>query len=286
MEQEPISVLLVDDHTLFRSGVRSLLQRHPEFSVVGEAADGVEGIKRAQQLQPQVVLLDLNMPGMSGLETLQLMLQDCPDSAIVMLTVSEDAQDLAAALRAGASGYLVKNIDTDALVRSIRRAAEGQTVVAEAMTAKLVAQLQGGAQGAASVSDLDKLTPRERDVIGALARGESNKIIARNLDLSESTVKIHVQNVLKKLKLNSRVQAAVFAVEHGISGSERCAPRCRVSPVNRSNRRSSRPMCRPAARDTPRAPGCPPAIAVSCAVRRIARWPGNSAAIPARRPHR
>lgn len=223
MEQEtqPVSVLLVDDHTLFRSGVRSLLQRHPEFTVVGEAADGVEGIKRAQQLRPQVVLLDLNMPGMSGLETLQLMLQDCPDSAVVMLTVSEDAQDLAAALRAGASGYLLKNIDTDALVRSIRRAADGQTVVAEAMTAKLVAQLQGGPQGAPNASDLDKLTPREREVIAGLARGESNKIIARNLDLSESTVKIHVQNVLKKLKLNSRVQAAVFAVEHGISGSER-----------------------------------------------------------------
>jgi two-component system, NarL family, nitrate/nitrite response regulator NarL len=223
MEQEnqPVSVLLVDDHTLFRSGVRSLLQRHPEFTVVGEAADGVEGIKRAQQLQPQVVLLDLNMPGMSGLETLQLMLQDCPDSAIVMLTVSEDAQDLAAALRAGASGYLLKNIDTDALVRAIRRAADGQTVVAEAMTAKLVAQLQGGPQGAPNASDLDKLTPRERDVIAGLARGESNKLIARNLDLSESTVKIHVQNVLKKLKLNSRVQAAVFAVEHGMSGSDR-----------------------------------------------------------------
>jgi two-component system, NarL family, nitrate/nitrite response regulator NarL len=223
MEQEnqPVSVLLVDDHTLFRSGVRSLLARHPEFAVVGEAADGVEGIKRAQQLQPQVVLLDLNMPGMSGLETLQLMLQDCPDSAIVMLTVSEDAQDLAAALRAGASGYLLKNIDTDALVRAIRRAADGQTVVAEAMTSKLVAQLQGGPQGTPSASDLDKLTPRERDVIAGLARGESNKLIARNLDLSESTVKIHVQNVLKKLKLNSRVQAAVFAVEHGISGTER-----------------------------------------------------------------
>eukprot|EP01034_Spumella_vulgaris_P040627 gene40627-50263_t len=115
---QPITVLLVDDHTLFRSGVRSLLQRHPEFSVVGEAADGVEGIKRAQQLKPQVVLLDLNMPGMSGVETLQLMLQDCPDSAIVMLTVSEDATDLAVALRAGASGYLLKNIDTEALTRS------------------------------------------------------------------------------------------------------------------------------------------------------------------------
>ncbi|KQW93547.1 XRE family transcriptional regulator [Massilia sp. Root418] len=213
----PITVLLVDDHTLFRSGVRSLLQRHPEFSVVGEAADGVEGIKRAQQLKPQVVLLDLNMPGMSGVETLQLMLQDSPDSAIVMLTVSEDATDLAVALRAGASGYLLKNIDTESLTRAIRRAAEGQTVVAEAMTSKLVAQLHG-APSAPPVSDLDKLTPRERDIIAGLARGESNKLIARTLDLSESTVKIHVQNVLKKLKLNSRVQAAVYAVEHRLTG--------------------------------------------------------------------
>jgi len=213
VENNPITVLLVDDHTLFRSGIRSLLQRHPEFSVVGEAADGVEGIKRAQQLQPQVVLLDLNMPGMSGVETLQLMLQDCPDSAIVMLTVSEDAEDLSVALKAGASGYLLKNIDTDYLTRAIRRAAAGETVVAEAMTAKLVAQLQGGA-APATASELDRLTPREREILACLARGESNKAIARNLDLAESTVKIHVQNVLKKLKLSSRVQAAVYAVEH------------------------------------------------------------------------
>ena len=217
MENNPITVLLVDDHTLFRSGIRSLLQRHPEFSVVGEAADGVEGIKRAQQLQPQVVLLDLNMPGMSGVETLQLMLQDCPDSAIVMLTVSEDAEDLSVALKAGASGYLLKNIDTDYLTRAIRRAAAGETVVAEAMTAKLVAQLQGGA-APATASELDRLTPREREILACLARGESNKAIARNLDLAESTVKIHVQNVLKKLKLSSRVQAAVYAVEHRIHG--------------------------------------------------------------------
>jgi two-component system nitrate/nitrite response regulator NarL len=215
VENPPITVLLVDDHTLFRSGIRSLLQRHPEFSVVGEAADGVEGIKRAQQLQPQVVLLDLNMPGMSGVETLQLMLQDCPDSAIVMLTVSEDAEDLSVALKAGASGYLLKNIDTDYLTRAIRRAAAGETVVAEAMTAKLVAQLQGGA-APATASELDRLTPREREILACLARGESNKAIARNLDLAESTVKIHVQNVLKKLKLSSRVQAAVYAVEHRI----------------------------------------------------------------------
>ena len=156
--ERPISVLLVDDHTLFRSGIRSLLQRHPEFDVVGEAADGIEGIKRAKQLKPQVVLLDLNMPGMSGLETLQLLLQDCPDSAVVMLTVSEDALDLSAALRAGAAGYLLKNIDTDYLVRAVRRAAAGETVVAEAMTGKLVAQLQAGTRGAEPASELDRLT--------------------------------------------------------------------------------------------------------------------------------
>ncbi|NHZ42740.1 MULTISPECIES: response regulator [Massilia] len=211
--EQPIRVLLVDDHSLFRSGIRSLLQRHAEFAVVGEAADGVEGIKRARQLQPDVVLLDLNMPGMSGVETLQLMQQDCPDAAIVMLTVSEESQDLGTALRAGASGYLIKNIDTEFLLRAIRRAAAGETVVAEAMTGKLVAQLQAGTAGEAPASELDKLTPREREILDCLARGESNKAIARNLDLAESTVKIHVQNVLKKLKLASRVQAAVFAVE-------------------------------------------------------------------------
>lgn len=213
MQAEPIRVLLVDDHSLFRSGIRSLLQRHAEFLVVGEAADGVEGIKRAQQLKPDVVLLDLNMPGISGVETLQLMQQDCPDTAIIMLTVSEESSDLALAMRSGARGYLIKNIETDYLLRAIRRAAAGETVVAEALTGKLVAQLHGGTP-ATPPSDIDKLTPREKDILACLARGESNKLIARKLDLAESTVKIHVQNVLKKLKLSSRVQAAVFAVEH------------------------------------------------------------------------
>lgn len=213
-----ISVLLVDDHTLFRSGIRSLLQRQSDFNVVGEASDGVEGVKRAKQLQPDVVLLDLNMPGISGLETLQLMLQDFPKMAVILLTVSEDAEDLTAALQAGARGYLLKNIETDYLVRAIRRAAAGEPVVAEAMTAKLVARLQSGAstQRVEPPSELDKLTPREKDILACLARGESNKIIARTLNVAESTVKIHVQNILKKLGLSSRVQAAVFAVENGM----------------------------------------------------------------------
>ena len=216
--QAPISVLLIDDHTLFRSGIRSLLQRYPEFAVVGEASDGVEGIKRAKHLQPDVVLLDLNMPGISGLQTLQLMLQDCPSTAVIMLTVSEDAEDLGVALHSGARGYLIKNIDADYLVRAIRRAAAGEAVVAEAMTTKLIAQLQNGGQRVEAPSEMDKLTPREKEILACLARGESNKTIARTLDVAESTVKIHVQNILKKLKLSSRVQAAVFAVGNGVTG--------------------------------------------------------------------
>lgn len=225
-QAEPITVLLVDDHTLFRSGVRSLLQRNPRFSVVGEASDGVDGIKRAMQLKPDVILLDLHMPGMTGVETLQLILQGWPEAAVIMLTVSEEGEDLATALHAGARGYLIKNIDADYLVRAIERAAAGESVLAESMAAKLVAQLQKQREPkpAAPPSELDKLTPREREILACLARGESNKLIARVLDLAESTVKIHVQNILKKLGLTSRVQAAVFAVEQGIgNGHERQA---------------------------------------------------------------
>jgi two-component system nitrate/nitrite response regulator NarL len=224
MNEKPISILLVDDHTLFRSGIRSLLQRHPEFTVAGEASDGVEGIKCAKRLKPDVVLLDLNMPGMSGLETLQLLLQDCPDVAVIMLTVSEEAEDLTAALQSGAKGYLIKNIEADFLVRAIKRAAAGESVLAESMTSKLVAHLQGGsATKQAEPSELDKLTPREKEILACLARGDSNKIIARTLDVAESTVKIHVQNILKKLNLSSRVQAAVFAVEHRLAVPEKTA---------------------------------------------------------------
>ncbi|WP_305825475.1 response regulator [Massilia brevitalea] len=218
---EPIHVLLVDDHQLFRSGVRSLLQRNSRFAVVGEASDGIDGVKRAMQFKPHVILLDLHMPGMSGVETLQLILQGWPEAVVIMLTVSEEAEDLATALQAGARGYLIKNIDADYLVRAIERAAAGESVLAESMTGKLMAALQKQREPktAAPPSELDKLTPREREILTCLARGESNKLIARVLDLAESTVKIHVQNILKKLGLSSRVQAAVFAVEQGLNGN-------------------------------------------------------------------
>ena len=210
-----IKILLVDDHTLFRSGIKLLLQRNPEFEVVGEASDGLEGVKRAKQLRPDVVLMDLNMAGLSGLEAMQLIVEDMPEIAVLMLTVSEEAEDLSTALKNGARGYLLKNIDADYLTQSIKRAAVGEAVIADAMTAKLVMQFRSG-MNAPVVTEKEKLTPRERETMVCVARGESNKEIARNLNVAESTVKIHVQNILKKLNLSSRVQIAVYTVERGL----------------------------------------------------------------------
>lgn len=210
-----IRILLVDDHTLFRSGMRLLLQRNPEFEIVGEASDGAEGVKRARQLKPDVVLMDLNMPGLSGLEAMQIIVEDLPGTAVLMLTVSEQAEDLVNALKNGARGYLLKNVEAEYLNNAIKRAVAGEPVVAEAMTPKLVMQFRAG-QNTGSSAEKEKLTPRERETVICLARGESNKEIARSLDVAESTVKIHVQNVLKKLGLSSRVQIAVYAVEHGL----------------------------------------------------------------------
>ncbi len=217
-----IRILLIDDHTLFRSGVRALLQRQPDFEVVDDAADGIEGIKRAKQHRPDVVLLDLNMPGLSGIETLQLLQQDLPETAVIMLTVSEDVDELTCALREGACGYLLKNMDADALAAMIRRAAVGESVIAESMTQRLIAQIRtpqlAEEPPAPVTSNLPTLTPRERDIVRILSRGASNKDIARELDLAESTVKIHVRNVLRKLNLSSRVQIAIHALARELNG--------------------------------------------------------------------
>ncbi len=212
----PIRILLVDDHTLFRGGVKAVLQKHPGFEVVGEAADALQGVKSAAALKPDVVLLDLHMPGISGRDAVTQFLEASPQTRVVMLTVSEDADDLIESLRAGASGYLLKNIETDTLIESVRRAAEGDSVVSPQMTGKLVRGLR--AAGDAPPEPVrDGLTPREREILTHLAKGESNKEIARGLDLAESTVKIHVQSILRKLNLSSRVQAAVYAIEHGVT---------------------------------------------------------------------
>ena len=207
-----VRIVVVDDHTLFRRGIIALLARVPDFVVAGEAADGLDGIKTVVAQRPDVVLLDLNMPGISGIEALQAILREVPATPVVMLTVSEQGEDLMAALKSGAQGYLLKNIDSDFLVDAIRRAAAGESVMSPEMSARLLRELRVGAATPAPA-----LSPREREILTFLARGASNKEIARTLDVAESTVKIHVQHILRKLQLSSRVQAAVWAIEHGIA---------------------------------------------------------------------
>lgn len=211
-----IRILLVDDHSLFRSGIKSLLESQDSFEVVGEASDGLEGVKRAKQLKPDMVLLDLHMPGSSGLEALKMLTENVPKPEVLMLTVSEDTQDLMQALRSGARGYLLKNIEIDFLVDSIHRAMKGESVMSPQMSAALVDVVREPVIEKEPEKKTVKLTPRESEIIIMLAQGGSNKSIARTLDLAESTVKIHVQGILRKLNISSRVQAAVYAVEHGL----------------------------------------------------------------------
>jgi len=207
-----IRIVVIDDHTLFRRGMVALLSRESGFQVLGEAADGIEGARQVAALKPDVVLLDLHMPGLSGLDTMKAIHEEAPDTRVVMLTVSENAEDLMAALRSGALGYLLKNIDSDFLVASVRRAAQGESVISSEMTGKLVQELRAGP------SERVGLSPREREILAHLAQGASNKEIARLLEVAESTVKIHVQHILRKLGLTSRVQAAVWATENGLGG--------------------------------------------------------------------
>ncbi|PIT38525.1 response regulator [Snodgrassella alvi] len=207
-------ILIVDDHTLFRRGLRALIDSCERFEVVGEATDGLEGVKMQQQLQPDAVLLDLDMPVMRGLEALPQMMSHNPQQVVMMLTVSEDGGDLVECMRLGARGYLLKNIDTEFLLDSIEKAINGDSVLSPEMTSKLVTQLRR--KEPVNHELKEPLTPREREILRWLARGNSNKLIARNLEVTESTVKVHMQNILRKLNLGSRVQAAVYAVEHGL----------------------------------------------------------------------
>ena len=193
----PVRIVVIDDHTLFRRGITALLARVADFDVVGEAADGFEGIKAVAAGKPDVVLLDLHMPGLTGIEAMQAILRENPGTHVVMLTVSEEAEDLMAALRAGALGYLLKNIDSDFLVESIRRAANGDSVMSPEMSGKLLRELRAGTDTA----PVPALSPREREIVGCLTRGASNKEIARELAIAESTVKIHVQHILSLIHI-------------------------------------------------------------------------------------
>jgi two-component system nitrate/nitrite response regulator NarL len=222
----PVRILVVDDHTLFRRGLIALLSRDEHLSVVAEAGDAGEAIRQAQATQPDVILLDNHLPGVHGIDALPQLREAAPQARIVMLTVSEDANDLAQALARGAAGYLLKTIEGDALAQAIDRVLAGESVVSPEMTGKLIAAYRTAVAQPAEASAvetaelatqedtpsaLSTLSPRELDILREIARGASNKEIARTLGIAETTVKIHVQHILRKLGLTSRVQAAVMA---------------------------------------------------------------------------
>ena len=223
----PIQLLVVDDHSLFRRGLMALLAQDPRFEVTCEAGDVGEALRCVARQRPDVILLDNHLPGVLGVDAIPALREAAPGSRVLMLTVSENEADLVAALKAGADGYLLKTVESHHLCEAIVKVMDGESVVSPEMTTKLVSALrsQPPANGAApdapastatatSGAELASLSVRELEILHLIARGDSNKHIARQLDIAETTVKIHVQHILRKLHLTSRVQAAVFAARH------------------------------------------------------------------------
>ncbi|MFN3569715.1 MAG: response regulator [Polaromonas sp.] len=228
----PIALLVVDDHTLFRRGLVALLSQDERFRVAGEAGDIGEALRCAERSKPDLILLDNHLPGVLGVDGIATLKDAAPGTRILMLTVSENEDDLSAALQAGADGYLLKTVELDRLSESIIKVLDGESVVSPEMMTKLVAAFRSKASPTAhdGVGELHEgrngevpapalpadpaialLSAREREVLALIARGDSNKVIGRKLDIAETTVKIHVQHILRKLQLSSRVQAAVYA---------------------------------------------------------------------------
>lgn len=226
-----IQLLVVDDHTLFRRGLVALLSQDGRFEVVAQAADMGEALRCAERCRPDAILLDNHLPGVRGVDGIRALKQAFANTHVLMLTVSEDGDDLAAALQAGAEGYLLKTVESEHLCESIVKVMGGESVISPEMMTKFVHVFRAkGGLPTPSAEDrepklaanrnrsergaLDALSPREREILKLIARGDSNKVIGRSLDIAETTVKIHVQHILRKLQLSSRVQAAVYAASH------------------------------------------------------------------------
>ena len=210
-------VLLIDDHALFREGLSGLLARRG-IEVIAAVGDGAEGLRLAQTTHPDVILLDMRMPGMDGLSVLDALRMSDVEAPIVMVTTSQDEADVVAALRGGARGYLLKDIEPDELVTALGQAVAGETVIARQLTG-LLARVVGSGHRSSTPEPMSELTPREREILAHLAEGRSNKAIARALAITDGTVKLHVKSILRKLRVNSRVEAAVMAVSQGIARS-------------------------------------------------------------------
>ncbi len=215
---EKIQILVVDDHTLFRRGLISILEQDDQFVVVGEAGDSISAIKLAESLKPNIILLDNHLPGATGVQSLPDLFAVAPDVVVLMLTVSESEDDLALALQRGALGYLLKTSEKDDLLNGIKRAFNGESVISPEMTSKLISAFKSNQiKSDNEIKDqISNLSPRELETVCLIAKGCSNKEIARSLNIAETTVKIHVQHILRKLNLSSRVQVAVFASAEGL----------------------------------------------------------------------
>jgi DNA-binding NarL/FixJ family response regulator len=209
------TVVIIDDHPLFRKGVHQLLDLEPALTVVAEASSGEEGVQLVAQHAPDLVLLDLNMKGMGGLKALEAIKQRNPDIRVVILTVSDTSDDLIGTIRAGADGYLLKDMEPEELLAHIKEAVFGSTVIAAGLAGRLATALRE--EATAKNRDVNELTEREMQILRSLAGGKSNKLIARDLDITEGTVKVHVKHLLRKLNFRSRVEAAVWVVENRIA---------------------------------------------------------------------
>ncbi|MFB7454784.1 MULTISPECIES: response regulator [unclassified Streptomyces] len=213
MADKPIRVLLVDDHQVVRRGLRTFLEVQDDIQVVGEAADGAEGVARAEELHPDVVLMDVKMPGMDGIDALKRLRELDNPARVLIVTSFTEQRTVVPALRAGARGYVYKDVDPDALAGAIRSVHAGHVLLQPEVAGALLAEDDhGGGTGRGGT-----LTEREREVLGLIADGRSNREIARALVLSEKTVKTHVSNILMKLDLADRTQAALWAVRHGLT---------------------------------------------------------------------
>jgi two-component system nitrate/nitrite response regulator NarL len=210
------SVVVIDDHPLFRKGVADLIRMEPSLQLVGEAADGENGVRVATATDPDLILLDLNMKGWSGIQTLERLRSADLDARIIVLTVSDSEEDVVAALRAGADGYLLKDMEPEDILESLRRATQGRVVISERLTELLAHALRQDPRP--QRPEQAGLTPREEEILALIARGYSNKLIARELDLTVGTVKVHVKHILKKLALKTRVEAAVWAINSQVRG--------------------------------------------------------------------
>lgn len=210
MNDKTIRVVIVDDHPLMRKGLAQLLSMEPDMEVAGEAASGADALPLCARLAPDLVLLDLNMAGMNGIETLKALRAAGSRAHIVMHTVSDSPDDVARALRAGADGYLLKDMEPEALVDAIRESLEGQVTVSPQLATAMARVIRGGEPAAI---DLSSLTEREQQILRLIAEGHSNKVIGRRLDITEATVKVHVKHLLKKLNMRSRVEAAIWVVQ-------------------------------------------------------------------------